>query len=84
MDNENYYSLEEALFMKEKSLNVVNKNNNLNLNIDDVEFDFHKLDGISNKIFKISIKPKNHENCYYLFFKIFGKISSNKNFYILL
>ena len=75
MDEVNY-SQEEAEFMKEKSLKIVSKNNNLSLKMDDVEIHFNRLDGISNKIYKVTVKPKNQENSYELFFKIFGRISS--------
>jgi hypothetical protein len=75
MDEVNY-TQEEAEFMKEKSLKIVSKNNNLSLKMDDVEIHFFRLDGISNKIYKVTVKPKNQENSYELFFKIFGRISS--------
>lgn len=88
MDQVNY-TQEEADFMREKSLSIVNKNNNLSLRMDDVEIHFYRLDGISNKIYKVAVKPKNEESSYDLFFKIFGRISSkyflkeNQNWFIL-
>lgn len=72
------YSEEEAKFMKEKSLGVINRINNSFLRLDDVNFEFHRLDGISNKIFKVSIINKNDKSQNDLFFKIFGRISSKK------
>lgn len=78
MDQINY-TQEEADFMREKSLSIVNKNNNLTLRMDEVDIQFHRLDGISNKIYKIDVKPKDEENSYDLFFKIFGRISSKKS-----
>jgi len=80
MDHEDC-TKEEANFIKEKCLGVVNKTKNLNLNLDEVEFAFYRLDGISNKIFRVTTKSENPQFEFDLFFKLFGKISS-RNFII--
>ena len=60
----------------------MNKTKNLNLSLDDVDIKLQRLEGISNKIYNVQIKTnskKEQEQEFDLFFKIFGKISSNKN-----
>jgi hypothetical protein len=70
------YTREEENFMKEKSIEIINKTHNINLELKDVDIKLKRLEGISNKIYNIQIKEK--ENSYDLFFKLFGKISSKK------
>lgn len=70
------YTKEEKNFMEEKSLEIINKENNLNLSKEEVQIKFNRLEGISNKIFDVNIILKNGE-IFHLFFKLFGKISGN-------
>lgn len=69
------YTREEAKFMEEKSLSVLNSTHNLNLKLENVEIKFNRLEGISNKIFDVEVKTSEGQ-VYDLFFKLFGKISS--------
>jgi len=73
---------EEYDFIKDKCLGVLNKVIGTNLKMNDIEFLFNRLDGISNKIYKVSVKSKNAQIVLDLFFKFFGKISS-ENFKLL-
>lgn len=67
-------------FIQYKSIEIFNKLNNINLNLNDVVLEKHPLSGISNTIFMIKLDVKNrdknlHLNFNKIFFKIFGRIS---------
>lgn len=75
-DNWNTAEIDEDAFIKEKSLEVFGKLNNMNINGDEVIIEKKRLSGISNTIYRIQIKhPQIKFKIDSLFFKIFGRIS---------
>lgn len=70
-------------FIIEKSINVINKYHSLSLKLEEVNILIKSLDGTSNNNFKVIIKYKNDKYQFQFFFKIFGKISSNKLLFLI-
>jgi hypothetical protein len=69
---------EEKAFIRTKASIFFKKENEIEFNANEVEFDMQRLSGISNLIFKVQILSDKHkfEVVDTVFFKIFGRISS--------
>jgi hypothetical protein len=72
---------EEKTFIKEKSIEFFKRENQVEFNNEDIEITMQRLSGISNIIFRVQILSekftfKNDT----IFFKVFGRISSNQIF----
>lgn len=79
---ENFLEMDRDQFIHKKSLEIFQKINEIKLNDEDVEISKTSLSGISNTIFKVSIKYKENDSSHSsikinsIFFKVFGKIST--------
>jgi hypothetical protein len=71
--------IEEKAFIKTKSILFFKRINNLEFNDDEVDIEFQRLSGISNLIFRVQIVSSKYNFIIdTIFFKVFGRISSNK------